>query len=136
MVKGLYVTTVAVSGQDLKLSGEPPPRPVKTCDLSPELREWLGDEAGVYTCEIELDVRVGPNDNRDAVERLTKLPRVTATVIESKMSAIVLGNEHIEMLTEQKIMRMSNSSHNTPRRKRMKSCDDWMTLWITPGWKV
>ena len=48
MVEGMYVTTAAVAGQDLKLASEPPPQPVKTYNLSPDMSEWLGDKAGVY----------------------------------------------------------------------------------------
>ena len=58
--QGIYVTTAAVAGQYLKLAKQPPPQPVKTYDLSQEIRDWLGDKAGAYTCEIKLDVRVGP----------------------------------------------------------------------------
>ena len=102
MVQGLYVTTAAVSGQDLKLARKPPPHPMKTYDLSPGMKEWVGDKAGVYTCEVELDVRLGPDGNRDTIERLTNLRQITAKVIESEVAAVIVGHEHIEMLTERK----------------------------------
>ena len=102
MVEGLYVTTAAVVGQDLKLAKEPPPHPVKTYDLSPEMSKWLGDKAGSYTCEVQLDVRIGPDGNRDTVERLTNLRQVTAKVVESEVSAVIVGRQLIEFLTERK----------------------------------
>ena len=101
-VQGIYVTSAAVLGQDLKLAKEPPPHPVKTYDLTPDMRKWLGDEKGVYTCEIKLDLRLGPDGNRDTIERLTNLPQVTAKVVESEIDAVIVGFEHIEMLTERK----------------------------------
>ena len=73
MVDGVYVTTAAVAGQDLKLAKEPPPAPVKTYDLSPEMQAWVGGKEGAYACEIKLDLRVGPDGNCDTVERLTNL---------------------------------------------------------------
>ena len=66
------------------------------------MRKWLGDEGGAYLCEIEIDIRVGPDGNRDTVERLTNLKKVTAKVIDSKISAVVIGHEFIEHLTERK----------------------------------
>ena len=38
------MTTAAVAGQDLRLEGEPPPRPVRTHDLSADIKDWMGDE--------------------------------------------------------------------------------------------
>ena len=102
MVQGIYVTSAAVQGQDLKLAKDPPSRPVKTYDLSNSLREWIGEGADSYTCEIVVDVRVGPDANRDTVDRLTTLSQVTARVIESKVPAVILGHDQIELLTARK----------------------------------
>ena len=57
----------------------------------------------MYTCEIKLDLRLGPDGNRDTIERLTNLPQVTAKVVESEIDAVIVGFEHIEMLTERKM---------------------------------
>ena len=102
MVTGVYVTTAAVAGQDLKLAKDPPPHPVRNFDLSPEMRDWIGDEKGTYACEINMDLRLGPDGNRDTVERLTNLRQVTAKVVESDVAAVVVGQEWIEELTERK----------------------------------
>ena len=96
------MTTAAVQGQDLTLACQPPPQPVKTHDLKPELQEWLGVKDGVYTCEVELDVRVGPDANRDTVERMTKLPKLKVRVVDSDVPAVVLGYTQIETLEGRK----------------------------------
>ena len=69
---GVYVTSAAVYGQDLKLAAEPPPRPVKTYDLGPDVKRWAGDQEGAYECEVVKDIRVGPDANHDTVERLSR----------------------------------------------------------------
>ena len=102
MVKGIYVTTAAVAGQELELDGKPSPRPIRTHDLSPDMKEWIGDKHGTYACTVKLDVRVGPDGNRDTVNRLTNLRQVSVKVVDSEIAAVVVGHEHIEMLTERK----------------------------------
>ena len=57
---------------------------------------------GAYTCEVELDVRVGPDANRDTVERMTKLSKLKVRVVESSVPVVVLGHAHIETLEDQK----------------------------------
>ena len=106
MCQGAYITTAAISGQDLKLTGAPPPGPVKTYDIPSAVSQWLGNKNGSYICEVELDVRVLPDDNRDTVERMTKLQKVTARVIESDVAAIILGNPQMEHLAERKAERL------------------------------
>ena len=102
MCQGVYITTAAVRGQDLKLAKDPPPNPVKTYDLSQEMQDWVGDKVGAYTCEVQLDLRVGPDANNDTVERQSTLKQVTVKVIESEVPAVILGHDKIEELAERK----------------------------------
>ena len=78
---------------------------MKTYDLSVKIQEWVGSNEGKYTCEIELDLRVGPDGNCDTVDRLTilDLRSVTAKVIQSDVPImVVVGHKHIEHLMERK----------------------------------
>ena len=102
MSSSIYITTAAVRGQDLKLAATPPANPVKTYDLAPELQRWLGANNGTYSCEVLVNIRVGPDENRDTVDRLTQLKQVKARVVESDVPAVILGKDQITLLEERR----------------------------------
>ena len=63
----------------------------------------MGSKTGTYTYEVVMDVRVDPDGNQGTVvERLTNLRQVKVTIAESEVPALVVGHEHIAMLSERK----------------------------------
>ena len=74
----------------------------------------------MYSCEVALDVRVGPDGNRDTVERLTNLRQVTAKMVESSVPAIIIGRQHIEFLEERKHEGLEFNPDRTDEREAIE----------------
>ena len=117
MSSSVYVTSAAVYGQDLQLAESGQRCPVKTYDLSPDMKAWLGDKEGAYECEVELDLRVGPDVNFDTVDRLTGLRKVKARVIKSDIPAVVLGREQMNLLAARKAEGLEFKAERTEEEK-------------------
>ena len=46
-----------------------------------------------------MNIRVGPDENRGTVDRLTQLKQAKARVVESDVLAVILGKDQITLLT-------------------------------------
>ena len=102
LANACYVTTAALTGVKDWGKAQVPEGGVSVLDLDEDVKKWLGGEvAGLkYVGEVELDLRLLPDENRDAVRRLTKVKGARCRVIESDQQAVVLGKKMCGHLAE------------------------------------
>ena len=89
-----YVTTAALRGSDVNTAKEMLGGGVVILDLDRNVKEWMGISGvlnGTYTSEVELTLRLFPDENKDTIRRLTKVLNVKCRVVKSEVPALVVG---------------------------------------------
>ena len=102
LANACYVTTAALTGVEGNGKSEVPEGGVSVLDLDEDVKKWLGgDVIGLkYIGEVEVDLRLLTDKNRDTVKRLTKITGTRCRVIESDRRAEVLGKKMCGHLAE------------------------------------
>ena len=104
LASGCYVTTAALQGEEKSSGRDLPAQGVAILDLDRGIKHWMGVAGfvGKYVREVQVTLRVLPDENRDTVKRLTTVNQVTCRVVESDVPAVVIGKAVYNHLVERK----------------------------------
>ena len=100
MATTCYVTTQALKGMECEVATGSTEQRVAILDLEENVLSWLGGRE--WICEVELPLRVLPDDNPDLVKRLTRLPKVKCRVVPSLKNVLILGDPALQKLADRK----------------------------------
>ena len=97
MAQECYVTTAALRGGDVSKAKTVFENGVAILDLDRNVKKWLGLNTGIqngmYTSTVSVTLRIFPDENRDTIQRLTKVLNVNCRVVKSEVPALVIGRK-------------------------------------------
>ena len=97
-----YITTAAITNQEMKLEGKRGKVNVRAHDLEPSVAQFLGVAKPSYCHRVRSKVYLLPDDQMDTVKKLPILPHVILRVIDSPVTVVVLGRQEYRELLERR----------------------------------